>query len=110
MYFSPSGGNSWADRVKGIPSSPKTSEVVKETPEKHELHPVLPSPPVLSPVPSSLTESLDSFKEIIGTFCIYSKTCLKWPLKNRQNKGLKDKWLLNEGRKYCRMLCNTFDL
>ena len=21
-----------------------------------------------------------------------SKTCLKWPLKNRQNKGLKDKW------------------
>ena len=71
MYFSQSGGNSWADRVKGIPASPKTSEVVKETPEKHELHPVLPSPPVLSPVPSSLTESLDSFKEIIGNFCIY---------------------------------------
>ena len=23
---------------------------------------------------------------------IYSKTCLKLPLKNRQNKGLKDKW------------------
>ena len=23
---------------------------------------------------------------------IYSKTCLKRPLKNRQNKGLKDKW------------------
>ena len=22
----------------------------------------------------------------------YSKTCLKRPLKNRQNKGLKDKW------------------
>ena len=25
-------------------------------------------------------------------YYIYSKTCLKWPLKNRQNKGLKDKW------------------
>ena len=23
---------------------------------------------------------------------VYSKTCLKRPLKNRQNKGLKDKW------------------
>ena len=22
----------------------------------------------------------------------YSLTCLKWPLKNRQNKGLKDRW------------------
>ena len=22
----------------------------------------------------------------------YSKTCLKQPLKNKQNKGLKDKW------------------
>ena len=35
---------------------------------------------------------------------MYSKTCLKRPLKNSQNKGLKDKWLLNEGQKYCRML------
>ena len=36
----------------------------------------------------------------------YSKTCLKRPLKNRKKnpKGLKDKWLLNEGQKYCRML------
>ena len=32
---------------------------------------------------------------------MYSKTCLKRPLKNRQNKDLYDKWLLNEGRKYC---------
>ena len=43
--------------------------------------------------------------------------------KNRQNKDLNDRWKLNEGRKYCRMLplqnaplaprgafCNTFDL
>ena len=36
--------------------------------------------------------------------CKYSNTCLKRPLKNRQNKGLKDKWQLNEGQKYCRML------
>ena len=36
---------------------------------------------------------------------------VKWPLKNRQNKDLKDKWSLNERRKYCRMLpCNSFDL
>ena len=41
----------------------------------------------------------------------YSKTCVKQPLKNRQNNDLIDKWWLNEGRKYCRMLhCNTFDL
>ena len=39
----------------------------------------------------------------------YSKTCVKRPLKNRQNKDLNDKWLLNEGQKYCRML-PTFDL
>ena len=36
------------------------------------------------------------------------------PLKNRQYKGIKYKWWLSEGRKYCRMLscvfCNTFDL
>ena len=36
--------------------------------------------------------------------CMFSKTCLKRSLKNRPNEGLKDKWLLNEGRKYCRML------
>ena len=34
----------------------------------------------------------------------YSKTCLKLSLKNRQNKGLKDRWSLNAGQKYCRML------
>ena len=34
----------------------------------------------------------------------YSKTCLKLTLKIRQNKGHKDKWYLDEGRKYCRML------
>ena len=34
----------------------------------------------------------------------YSKTSVKRPLKNRQNTDLNDKWLPNEGRKYCRML------
>lgn len=55
-------GNSWADRVKGITSSPGTGDSSREvTPLKE--HPVLPEPPVLSPVPSSLTES-DSYREI----------------------------------------------
>ena len=34
----------------------------------------------------------------------YSETCLRRPLKNRQNKGLKTIWYLNAGQKYCRML------
>ena len=32
------------------------------------------------------------------------KTCLKRPLQKRQNKDLDDRWQLNEGQKYCRML------
>ena len=35
---------------------------------------------------------------------MYSKTCVKRPLINKQNKDLNDKWQLNEGQKYCRML------
>ena len=35
---------------------------------------------------------------------VYRKACVKLPLKNRQNKVLNDKWQLNEGQKYCRML------
>ena len=35
---------------------------------------------------------------------VYSKTYVKRPLKNSRNKDLNEKWLLNEGRKYCRML------
>ena len=37
-------------------------------------------------------------------FIYYNKTCVKWPLKNRQYKDLNNNWKLNEGRKYCRML------
>ena len=40
----------------------------------------------------------------IAELIVYSKTCVKRPLKNRQNNDLNDKWYLNEGRKYCRML------
>ena len=35
---------------------------------------------------------------------IQQVTCVKRPLKNRQNKDLNDIWKLNEGKKYCRML------
>ena len=32
------------------------------------------------------------------------KTCLKRPVKNRQNRGLNKKWEPNEGQMNCRML------
>ena len=35
---------------------------------------------------------------------MYSKTCLKGPLKNAKKIGLQDRLLLNAGQKYCRML------
>ena len=42
-----------------------------------------------------------------------SKTATQ-TLKHRQNKDLNDRWQLNTGRKYCRLVfaafCNTFDL
>ena len=38
----------------------------------------------------------------------YSKTYVKRPLKNRQNKDLNDNWQLNDGKKYCRMLKWSF--
>ena len=41
-------------------------------------------------------------KSLFCTVTLYSKTCVKRPLKNRQNKDLNDKWY--EGRKYSRML------
>ena len=36
--------------------------------------------------------------------CNPVQTCVKQPLKNRQNKDLSDKWWFDEGWKYCRML------
>ena len=41
----------------------------------------------------------------LSWFCwIYSKTCLKRPLKKDQKIGFQDRILLNAGQKYCRML------
>ena len=48
---------------------------------------------------SSYSESTNSTKQKVHVGCQYSKTCLKQPLKKDKNK-----WLLNEGQKYCRML------
>ena len=50
-----------------------------------------------------LRQTPDVF-EIFSIKSMYSKTCVKRPLKNRQNKDLNDKWYLNEGHKYCRKL------
>ena len=35
----------------------------------------------------------------------YSQTCLKRTLRDIQNKGCKDKWMLNEGRNYIQRFC-----
>ena len=35
---------------------------------------------------------------------MYSKTCLKWPLKKKTKIGFQDQLLLNAGQKICRML------
>ena len=39
-----------------------------------------------------------------GPYKVYSKTCLKRPLKKDQKIGFHDRLLLNAGQKYCRML------
>ena len=45
---------------------------------------------------------------------MYSKACLKRPLKNNTKMGFQHQISLNAGKKYCRMLqeafCNTFNL
>ena len=35
---------------------------------------------------------------------MYSKTCLKWPIKKKTKIGFQDRLSLNAGQKYCRML------
>ena len=35
---------------------------------------------------------------------VYSKTCLKWPLKKKTKNGFQYRLSLNTGQKYCRML------
>ena len=38
------------------------------------------------------------------TICLFSKTCVKWPLSKRPKIGFQDQLSLNAGQKYCRML------
>ena len=40
----------------------------------------------------------------MGTYNIYSKTCLKRLLKKKMKNGFQDRLALNAGQKYCRML------
>ena len=51
---------------------------------------------------------------LIGSQFIYSKTCLKQPLKKKtKTLSSRDRLMLNEAQKYCRMrgaFCNTFEL
>ena len=58
--------------------------------------------PVIKFSQKNLVFTVNGFKpmKIHTTFFI----CVKQPFKNRHNKGGNDKWQLNEGRKYCRML------
>ena len=69
-----------------------------------------------SQVKHSTTEPLHS--QLARTYknglSLYSKTCFKGPLKNTQNKGLKDKSSLmnvkNIAEYSLEAFCNTFDL
>ena len=47
---------------------------------------------------------LSSFEEEELVAFLYSKTCLKLPLKKKTKKGFQDRLLLNAGQKYYRML------
>ena len=51
-----------------------------------------------STIPNKMQEFHEQVNNIKQFKTKYSKTCLKRPLKNRQNKDLNDKWELNEGR------------
>ena len=42
--------------------------------------------------------------DLLSSYFVYSKTCLKWPPKRKGPKiGFQDRLSLNAGRKYCRM-------
>ena len=43
-------------------------------------------------------------KNSLECICIYSKTCVKWPLSKRPQIVFQDKLSLNAGQPYCRML------
>ena len=40
----------------------------------------------------------------IASYCMYSKTCVKWPLSKKHKIGFQDQLSLIAGQKYCRML------
>ena len=41
---------------------------------------------------------------IFSSFCLYSKSCLKGPLKKKTKIGIQDQLSLNAGQKYCRII------
>ena len=41
---------------------------------------------------SHIQNMIKGVTKVSPPLMVYSKTCLKRPLKNRQNKGIKDKW------------------
>ena len=51
-----------------------------------------------------MSTSLKSIIVYYTEIAIYSKTCLKRPLKNAPKIGFKYRFSLNAGQKYCRML------
>ena len=53
---------------------------------------------------AQLTKMPWLFKQKLQLLWLYSETCHKRSLKNGQNKGLKDRWWLSAGQKYCRMI------
>ena len=46
-------------------------------------------------------------KGTVQLLCIYSKTCLKRPLKTKTKNSFQDRLSLNAGQKYCRMLLES---
>ena len=57
--------------------------------------------------PDLAPNCLQRLSALVGKELLTSKTGLKPPIKNRQNRCLQDQLSLNEGPKYCRMLLLT---
>ena len=53
---------------------------------------------------SFTTKSNQSMYVCLIIYQLYSKTCLKQPLKKNTKIGFQNRLLLNAGQKYCRML------
>ena len=48
--------------------------------------------------------NISNFNQVTLNFYIYSKTCLKRPLKKKTKIGFQDRLSFNAGQKHCRML------